>query len=46
MVLRCVIRKNTEEAWLKLFIYPKYVLLSTKRGGGGGGGGGMKCLSQ
>ena len=31
--LRCVISENTEEAWLKLFMLPKCVLPSTKRGG-------------
>ena len=31
--LRCVIKENTEEAWLKLFMLPKCVLPSAKRCG-------------
>ena len=31
--LRCVISENRKEAWLKLFMLPKCVLPSTKRGG-------------
>ena len=30
--LRCVISENTKESWLKLFMLPKCVLPSTKRG--------------